>query len=115
MVNDCLTNMFNKFGRALKIIAENKPTVTTKAFIQPLRYKDKSLLGEKSMDVGFFDDRNYLYIGGSDIRLDLYPFDTIIKTDAETFVVKRAQAVYLGERILYVWGIIQLYVEDSLK
>ena len=114
MFSNCASNFIDKFGRSVRVLSGNGTPVTTKAFIQPLRYKDKSYLGGKSMDMGYLNEKNYLYIGHSNVRLDLYPFNTKLETDEESYVVKRAQAVYLGEDVLYVWAIIQVFVEDDL-
>lgn len=114
MFDTCVTNMINRFGQTVKVVSTDDTDVYTKAFIQPLRYKDQTYMGGKCMDMGYFNGTNYLYIGDKNTRLDLYPFNTMLKTDDQTYVIKRAQAVYLGEDVLYVWAIIQVYVEDSL-
>ncbi len=113
MFNNCVTSVINRFGRSVEVISKNGTNVSTKAFIQPLRYKDQTYMGGKCIDIGYVNSKNYLYIGNKDLRLDLYPFNTILKTSGDNYVIKRAQAVYLGEDVLYVWAIIQVYVEDS--
>ena len=105
--------MLNKFGRNVEIVSDNDQNISTQAFIQPLRYKDHMYMGGQCIDIGYLKGKNYLYIGSHNVRLDLYPFNTIINTDEESYVVKRAQAVYLGENVLYVWAIIQEHVEDE--
>lgn len=113
MFNNCVTSVINRFGKSVEIISKKDTNVSTKAFIQPLRYKDQMYMGGKCIDIGYINGKSYLYIGSKDVRLDLYPFNTILKTNEDNYVVKRAQAVYLGEDILYVWAIIQVYVEDN--
>lgn len=114
MFSSCVSSLIDKFGRTVSILPENSAPISTKAFIQPLRYRDQSYLGGKCMDMGYLNGKNYLYIGNNDVRLDLYPFNTKIETSEENYVVKRSQAVYLGENVLYVWAIIQVFVEDEL-
>ena len=113
MFSSCVSSLINKFGRRFTIIPGDDKQIFTKAFIQPLRYKDQTYMGGKCLDIGYLNGKNYLYIGDNNTRLDLYPFNTKIETDDESYVVKRAQAVYLGESILYIWAIIQIFVEDE--
>ncbi len=112
MFSSCVSSLINKFGRTVSVLPENGAPISTKAFIQPLRHKDQSYMGGKCVDLGYLNGKNYLYIGNKNVRLDLYPFNTKIETSEENYVVKRAQAVYLGEDVLYVWAIIQVFVED---
>lgn len=116
MIYDCVKSILNKFGRNVNVIdqTENIQSKTTKAFIQPLRYRDKNYIGAKYMDVGVVDGTNYLYIGSSNLRLDLYPSNTQIKTDEESYVVKRAQKVCFKDDIVYIWAILQLCVEEGI-
>lgn len=114
MFSSCVSGLINKFGRTVAVALSESEEIPTKAFIQPLRYKDVTNMGGKFMDVGYSSGRNYLYIGDKNTRLDLMPFDTKIKTSSETYVTKRAQVVHLGEDVLYVWAILQVFVEDEL-
>lgn len=114
MISNCVSSLINKFGRSIDVILSDNRKISTKAFIQPLRYKDQTYLGGKCIDIGYLNERNYLYIGDKNTRLDLLPFNTRLIANDETYVVKRAQAFYLGENVLYVWAIIQVFVEDDL-
>lgn len=114
MFSNCVTSLIEKFGRSVQIVSGENNDFYTKAFIQPLKYKDQSYMGGKSTEIGYLNEKNYLYIGDKNIRLDLLPFNTKIITSDETYVVKRAQANYLGENVLYVWAIIQIFVENDL-
>ncbi len=113
MFSNCVINMIDKFGKSIEVWPKNNDIIYTKAFIQPLRYKDQMYMGGKCIDIGYLNGNSYLYIGNKNLRLDLYPFNTLIKTAEENYVVKRAQAVYIGDDILYVWAILQVYVEDE--
>ena len=113
MFSNCVSRLINKFGRNVDIIFSDSNKTSAKAFIQPLKLKDQTYMGGKCIDIGYLNGKNYLYIGDKTTRLDLLPFNTKILTNHESFVVKRAQAVYLGENVLYVWAIIQMFVEDD--
>lgn len=113
MIYESIGNMIDKFGRVVKVISPEKTTQIGKAFIQPFRHKDFSFTGGKCTDIGALDGSSFLYIGKNNIRLDLYPFNTVVETSEESYVVKRAQKVCLGDDIIYIWAIVQLYKEED--
>ncbi|MDQ5983841.1 MAG: hypothetical protein RUMPE_00870 [Eubacteriales bacterium SKADARSKE-1] len=113
MMDKYIINTIEEYGRSVEIISPEMTKKITKAFIQPLRYKNNSYVGGKYIDLGKVDETNFLYIGKNDIRLDLYPLNTIIKTDEESYVVTRAQKVCIKEDIAYIWAILKLYVEEG--
>lgn len=98
-------------GERVEVETENG-TLEVLASIQPLRYKYKSYFTENYIEAGNIDDRNYVYMGDPRARLDNLPFDTIIRTETDTFVVKRAEKVCLGTEIIYIWAMLQRYIEE---
>ena len=119
MRGEKVLDILNKYGSDIEVInnsIENSvPKKKSKAFIQPLRYQDQNFMGMKFLDSGILNGANYLYIGSYDLRLDLYPINnTIIKTSIDSFVLKRAQKVCLKNDILYIWAILQHYVEEGI-
>lgn len=114
MMDKYIINTIEDYGRSVEIISSGMVTKTTKAFIQPLRYNNSSYVGGKYVNLGKVDETNFLYIGKNDVRLDLYPLNTIIKTDEESYVVKRAQKVCIKDDIVYIWAILQLYVGGGI-
>ena len=113
MTDKYIINTIEDYGRSVEIMSPEIVTKNTKAFIQPLRYKDSSYIGGKYINIGKVDTTSFLYIGKKDVRLDLYPLNTIIKTNEESYVVKRAQKVCIKDDIVYIWAILKLYVEEE--
>ena len=111
MLSKFVDNAIKNFGKKIKVnhynIEEN-----INAFIQPIRYKDNSYYGGNCTAIGMNKGANYLYIGPKNVRIDQYPFDTIIETDEEDYFIKRAQKVCFKNEILYIWAILQKYEED---
>lgn len=114
MFANCVSGLINKFGKTVTVVLSDNKKISTKAFIQPLRYKDQSYLGGTCVDMGYLNSKSFLYIGDKNTRLDLFPFDTKLETNDECYVIKRAQAVFLGESVLYVWAVLQVFVEDEI-
>ena len=113
MINNYVSSIINKLGEKVTVISQNNEREETKAFIQPSRYKDDSYYGGKCLDLGFNVGDSYLYIGSKDVRIDQYPFNTIIESESDKYVVKRAQKVEFNNDVLYVWAILQKCREDS--
>lgn len=107
MLSECVTYAINRFGCAVKITNSDGTEENFKAFIQPLRHKDHSFYGGKCAETGFTVGANFLYIGPKNVRIDQYPFNTILKTNEESYIVKRAQKVCFKNKILYIWAILQ--------
>ena len=107
MTSKYVDMMIEKYGEELSISCSDMAEQSTKAFIQPLRKKGNSYYGNEGSDLGIIDESNYLYIGKKDVRLDLYPFDTILQTNEDKYILKKAHKVCIGPEIIYIWGIVQ--------
>ena len=99
----------------IEVVGSGAKKETTKAFIQPIRSISKAEAGQSFLNLGSYDDTTYLYIGPAEIRIDTYPFNTIVRTNECAYTIKRAQAVCFQDEILYIWGVLQKYVEESTK
>ena len=115
MISDCVKSSIDKYGRHVVVIdfENNENRKNTKAFIQPLRYKDETYMGGRFKNLGQIKGTKYLYIGNNDVRLDKYPLNTIIQTSEEKFVLKRAEKVYFKDEVFYIWAILQPCVEEA--
>lgn len=104
-----IKNILRAYGNDVQIIRyENNEILTedTKAFIQPLRYISK-MYQEEYMNSGYIDLNNYLYIGDSSVRLDLYPFGTLVCSNGDKYIIKKAKKVSLKGEVIYIWAILQ--------
>ena len=102
--------LFEKYGQKakLKIIGEESTIYNFKAFIQPLRYKNKLYLRGKYTEIGKNREDYYLYIGPPDI--DISGVDgvfTILYIGEESYLVYRAEKHNVGGKDIYVWAIIR--------
>lgn len=101
-----IKKIINKCGSATKIYLDTG-TVETIASIQPLRYKYRSYLDDEHVEVGVADKGKYLYIGPSDVRLDNFPDDTLIKNWSGEYVLKSAGKFCSKDEIVYIWGVLE--------
>ncbi len=114
MINDCVEASIKKYGQSVTIInSDTGNQVGTRAFIQPLRYKDETYMGGKFKNIGQIKGAKYLYIGNKDVRLDKFPLNTIIKSHEDQFVLKRAEKVYFNDKLFYIWAILQPLIREA--
>lgn len=107
-----LSAEFEKWGRTLVIEnTDSTQTAPFKGFIQPLRYKNKMYLYGVNTEIGYNSQGHYLYIGPPDPDLTAAPQNSYIAAAGKKFRVDRAEKVYNGDEIFYIWAIIREIVE----
>ena len=97
---------FEKFGRTMTI---ESPTATTqhKAFLQPLRYKNKMYLSGTLTEIGYDTLRKFVLICPADA--DITAVDgvtTLLKFGDDDFCVDHCEKVFFGDKPLYYWAIV---------
>lgn len=91
------------YGEDIAVINDDD-TVLTRAFIEPLRYRNKIYIGGGYRTLGVKHSEKYLYVGIPDITL--VENKTIVKRKNNEYLVKRVERYYVGEQIAYTWGIL---------
>lgn len=104
-----LAVLMQRYGRSVSLSTEDGwHSPQFKAFIQPLRYKNKMYLEGVHTTIGIHDPGYYLYIGpaahdvtrlGEDARLTAF--------GGEPYQIDRAERVYIGENTLFIWAILR--------
>lgn len=117
MISEFVAEVIAKWGQPVAVVlpGEQKIKERTRAFIQSLRYKDKNFFGWQYIDVGCVNADSYIYIGHANVRLDLYPFNTVVCTGNQNYLVRNAKAFYIGEKIAYIRAVLQLDVQEVLQ
>ena len=91
------------YGEDVTVINDDD-TVLARAFIEPLRYRNKIYIGGGYRTLGVKHSEKYLYVGIPDITL--VENKTIVKRKNNEYLVKRVERYYVGEQIAYTWGIL---------
>jgi len=82
-----------------------------RAFIQPLRYKNKMYLYGVNTEIGFNNQGYYLYIGPPEPKLTALAEGVYVTADGTAYQVDRAEPVYFGSSPLYQWAILRTVIE----
>ena len=91
------------YGEDVTVINDDNK-VSTRAFIEPLRYRNEIYVGGEYRNLGMEYSEKYLYVGIPDITL--VENKTIVKRKNNEYLVKRVERYYVGEQIAYTWGIL---------
>lgn len=102
--------------KTMKSSGEYSEVKNAKAFIQPLRYKNKMYIGNNYIPIGGIDGGHYLYIGSPDLRFDKEADTVIINTADDSYYIKRAEPYIVDNEVVYIWAILakhSTYTEPS--
>ena len=105
-----IEKMLDTYGRAVEFNTADTAK-SYKAFIQPLRYKNKMYLDGVYTQIGFNSQGHYLYIGPPDPDLTACADGAFLLSDGIKYQIDRAEKVYNGNRVFYIWAIIRTIVE----
>ena len=91
------------YGEEITVVNDDN-TVLARAFIEPLRYRNKIYIGGGYRTLGMKHSEKYLYVGIPDIPL--VENKTIVKRKDEKYLVKRVERYYVKEQVAYTWAIL---------
>lgn len=107
-----IKQIFDSYGRAASFSSKNGEKITgMKAFISPLRYKNKMYLYGVNTEIGYNSQGHYLYIGPPEPDLTAAEEGAYVTCGEEKYRIDRAEKVYKGDEVFYIWAIIRVIVE----
>lgn len=111
MITDAV---FKKYGRSAGFMTKRGGLIKKmNAFISPLRYKNKMYLYGVNTEIGYNSQGHYLYIGPPDPDLTQMEDGGCVYCLGEKYRVDRAEKVYRGNEVFYIWAIIRVIVEND--
>jgi len=109
--------LFKQFGRRVNVkkVDNTWESELYRAFIQPLRYKNKMYLEDKRVPIGIGDMSYYLYLGPAEHDLSVLDNDEfLLRSDNESFLITRAERIYIKDEIAYIWAVLKKTKEEEL-
>ena len=104
-----LKRLFERYGAPVTLIMEESEW-EYKAFIQPMRYKNKMFVDNELTKIGTMDESCFLYIGPPEYKLREGEFGCFITLDDNIFNVVRTETVRLGDSEAYTWAVLREFV-----
>ncbi|MBQ8016448.1 MAG: hypothetical protein IJ264_09730 [Clostridia bacterium] len=106
--------LFDSYGRPSAFVSKDGAVLKEmKAFISPLRYKNKMYLYGVNTEIGYNSQGHYLYIGPPEPDLTAANDGEYISCLGEKYRIDRAEKVYKGDEVFYIWAIIRVIVETE--
>ncbi len=106
--------LFDAHGRPAAFVSrDGEQLMEMKVFISPLRYKNKMYLYGVNTEIGYNSQGHYLYIGPPDPDLTAANDGEYISCLGEKYRIDRAEKVYKGGDVFYIWAIIRVIVETE--
>ncbi len=113
-MHETLTSMMERYGRTVSLsMPDGWHSPQFRAFIQPLRYKNKMYLEGSHTEIGLYDPGYYLYIGPAAHDLTrLAAGACVCAAGGEHYQIDRAERVFIGEKPLYIWAILRSTTQE---
>ena len=111
MISTTIAQLFENHGTNITV-TKGVDEKTVKAFIQPLRYKNKMYVDGNFLPAGYINGGHFLYIGPPTVSLNKNPHAYTLKTNDEEFVVKRAEKYTYRNSDIYIWAILTPLVKE---
>ncbi len=103
-------SIFNTVGETIRrygsqvTITQNGDTISTSAFVEPLRYRNRIYIGGQHHTLGLNRRQKYLYIGSASHRL--IENASVIEAQGSKYIVKRCETYRIKDYPLYEWAIL---------
>ena len=98
--------LFQKYGRTMTLETENS-VQTFRAFLQPLRFKNKMYLSDNLTEIGYDTLRKFVLICPTTV--DITGVDgirTLLKFNDDSFCVDHCEQVFFKDTPLYYWAVV---------
>jgi hypothetical protein len=108
-------SLFSTYGNTVFLSgADGWQSPHFKAFIQPLRYKNKLYQQGDYTPIGINKNDVYLYLGPDDHDLTkLNNTHRIHDSENNRYMIDRAEKIKFNDNTLYIWAIIRKTTEGS--
>ena len=103
------------YGRTVTLSADGKTySAPYRAFIQPLRYKNKMYLMGIRSKIGRIDQSHFLYIGPCEVGLTDVSAASRIKCGTDKYYIVKAETVWNGDKPFYNWAVIRTVIGEEV-
>jgi hypothetical protein len=102
--------MINRNGNSV-IIHNGDSQIATRAFVEPLRYKNRIYIGGRKHVLGMYNSEKYLFIGKP--ADSVFEDKSIVECGGDKFIVKRKEIYRVSNEPVYTWAIMTRYQERT--
>ena len=106
---NCVDGEIGRYGSAVTICQDGR-RVEARAFVEPLRYRNKIYIGGECRPLGALRREKYLYVGQT--THPLKENSSVIESHGEKYLVKRCETYYVKDTSVYEWAILVPWGEE---
>ncbi len=106
---NCVDREIGRYGMGI-VIRQDGKSVRTRAFVEPLRYRNKIYIGGELRPLGFARREKYLYVGKSEHKLE--ENKSVIESSGGKYIVKRCETYFVRDTPVYEWAILVPYGDE---
>lgn len=103
---NCVDREIDRYGSQVTICRDGE-RIEARAFVEPLRYRNKIYIGGEYRPLGKLRREKYLYVGSAAHRLE--ENHSVIETQGAQYIVKRCETYYVKDLPIYEWAILVPY------
>ncbi len=111
---ESIQEFIRRYGCQVNLYRDgNTVSESYRAFVQPLRYKNKMYLEGTRTPIGYADQSHYLYVGPGSVDVTALPQEAVLTMGEGRFYFSHCEAVRLADETLYMWAILRTLVEED--
>ena len=103
-----LTSILNRYGRdmTLRSVTDGEEEIF-RAFLQPLRYKNKMYLNRIATELSYTNTRKFLLICAADVAVETADgYVSVIEAEGDRYCIDHSEKVYAKGVPVYSWSIV---------
>lgn len=98
--------ILEQYGQSVTLYPQGQEEGTVcRAFLQPVQEQNQNFFQQLPTPLGLVRQDRWICLGGPEMALDQLG-DGYLEWNGETFTVRSAQPVYLGDELVYWWGLL---------
>lgn len=99
------SDILSRYGQTVTLCRQGEKELPCRAFLQPVLERGEDLFQRLPTPLGQVRQDRWICLGGPEMALDRLG-DGYLAWGGETFTVRSAQPVYLGDELVYWWGLL---------
>lgn len=109
-----INSFIERYGCEVSLAADGTDFAAPyRAFVQPLRYKNKMYLEGTRTRIGYADQSYYLYVGPGDVDVATLKAGAVLRMGETRFYFSHSEAVRIADQTIYMWAILRALVEEE--
>ncbi len=101
-----------KYGQPVTVALTDGDTAKGYGFIQPFMTENKDYLWQRASELGTYDGVRFRFYGEAGLASAQEDF-TWLSAMGQRYNVQEIQPIYLGENIVYWWGVLTVKDEED--